>query len=120
MVSQIGPGSKPATSLSLDCLQHILLVIILTVACAVEPSAAGGLSQTELCMSAQVTINGEAVLNATLEQVEELLAAGPPVRLEVAQPVLEEPLYIREARSHHAADAAFPGKCRPRSSEVLP
>ncbi|CAE7838351.1 THO3 [Symbiodinium microadriaticum] len=44
-----------------------------------------------------VTINGEAVLNATLERVEELLAADLPVRLEVAQPVLEEPLYIREA-----------------------
>ena len=46
----------------------------------------------------QVTINGEAVLNATLERVEELLAADLPVRLEVAQPVLEEPLYIREAQ----------------------
>ncbi|CAE7417198.1 THO3 [Symbiodinium natans] len=44
-----------------------------------------------------VTINGEGVLNATLERVEELLEAELPVRLEVAQPVLEEPLYIREA-----------------------
>ena len=30
--------------------------------------------------------------------MEELLEAELPVRLEVAQPVLEEPLYIREAR----------------------
>ena len=45
----------------------------------------------------QVTINGEGVLNATLQRVEELLDELP-AQLEVGQPVLQEPLYIREAR----------------------
>ncbi len=44
----------------------------------------------------QVTINGEGVLNATLQRVEELLDELP-AQLEVGQPVLQEPLYIREA-----------------------
>lgn len=44
----------------------------------------------------QVTINGESVLNATLQRVEELLDELP-AQLEVGQPVLQEPLYIREA-----------------------
>ncbi|CAK9019496.1 THO complex subunit 3 [Durusdinium trenchii] len=44
-----------------------------------------------------VTINGEAVLNATLQRIQELLDEELPVRLEVGQPVLKEPIYIREA-----------------------
>jgi hypothetical protein len=43
-----------------------------------------------------VTINGEAVLNATLADVEERLEQLP-AQLEVGQPVLQEPLYLREA-----------------------
>ena len=43
-----------------------------------------------------MTINGESVLNATLQRVEELLDELP-AQLEVGQPVLQEPLYIREA-----------------------
>lgn len=59
----------------------------------------------------QVTINGEAVLNATLQRIQELLDEELPVRLEVGQPVLKEPIYIREAtrepRVERAPDRFF-------------
>ena len=43
-----------------------------------------------------MTINGEGVLNAPLKRVEELLEELP-VQLELGQPLLKEPIYIREA-----------------------
>ena len=43
-----------------------------------------------------MTINGSAVLNATLAEVEQLLDQLPAT-LELGQPVLQEPLYLREA-----------------------
>jgi len=53
-------------------------------------------SSLAMVRSWQVTINGEAVLNATLADVEERLEQLP-AQLEVGQPVLQEPLYLREA-----------------------
>lgn len=53
-----------------------------------------------------VTINGEGVLNAPLSRVEELLQELP-VQLELGQPLLEEPIYIREAGRKHGI--AFKG-----------
>ena len=41
-------------------------------------------------------MNGQGVLNSTLSEVQEL-QEKLPVQLEVGQPVLEEPIYIREA-----------------------
>lgn len=57
-----------------------------------------GLAEQAGCKAGDiiVTINGESVLNATLQRVEELLDELP-AQLEVGQPVLQEPLYIREA-----------------------
>eukprot|EP00435_Cladocopium_sp_Y103_P061856 s143_g23.t1 len=57
-----------------------------------------GVAETAGCKAGDiiVTINGQAVLNATLAEVEELLEQLP-AQLEVGQPVLQEPLYLREA-----------------------